>query len=356
MDTLYREDLEHISRRSFLKLAGASLLSLFLPPFERYDYRPIAAESSPSQGRVLSNSLNLYKQPSLKSEVVKTYWRDLVLPISEITIGEDDSSHNRVWYRLNNEGYAYSGNVQPITVRLNPVVYDIPARGRLAQVTVPFTDAVWNPRLPAGIAYRLYYSTTYWVTGIIEDDLGNAWYRIPDDRFDYIYYANAAHLHLFSFEELMPLSPEIPPDQKRLELKLEEQVVIAYEEDRPVFMSRVSTGARFKDGNYSTPSGTFMTNRKRPSRHMAAGDPTNPTSYDLPGIPWVCYLTEAGISFHGTYWHNDFGRPRSHGCINLASPAAMWIYRWTTPFVPYGEMIYKQDSGTIVNSIDPKQK
>jgi len=39
--------------------------------------------------------------------------------------------------------------------------------------------------------------------------------------------------------------------------------------------------------------------------------------YDLPGVPWNSYITEEGIAFHGTYWHNNFGKPRSHGCINL---------------------------------------
>jgi lipoprotein-anchoring transpeptidase ErfK/SrfK len=48
----------------------------------------------------------------------------------------------------------------------------------------------------------------------------------------------------------------------------------------------------------------------------------------------VLYITEGGISFHGTYWHNDYGRPHSHGCINLAPQAAKWLFRWTRPSVP----------------------
>ena len=134
-----------------------------------------------------------------------------------------------------------------------------------------------------------------------------------------------------------------------LELRLDEQVLVAYEGDQTVFVTRVSSGARFSSGDYATPDGRFITNRKRPTRHMAAGDPANPTSYDLPGVPWVSYLTKSGISFHGTYWHNDFGRPRSHGCVNLISTAALWVYRWTTPVVPLDTIYWEEEDGTQVD-------
>jgi hypothetical protein len=37
------------------------------------------------------------------------------------------------------------------------------------------------------------------------------------------------------------------------------------------------------------------------------------------------------VAFHGTYWHTDFGRPKSHGCINMRTEEAKWLYRWTLP-------------------------
>ena len=113
-------------------------------------------------------------------------------------------------------------------------------------------------------------------------------------------------------------------------------------------MTRAATGAQFSDGDFRTPKGQYVTNRKRPSRHMAAGDRAAPNSYDLPGEPWVSYLTKSGIAFHGTYWHNDFGNPRSHGCINVSSEAARWIYRWTSPHVPINEIYWSEQTGTVV--------
>ena len=80
---------------------------------------------------------------------------------------------------------------------------------------------------------------------------------------------------------------------------------------------------------------------------MAAGDIAS-NGFDLPGVPWVLYITKSGISFHGTYWHNDYGRPRSHGCINLTPQAAKWLYRWTLPSVEPGKQFAYEYFGTKV--------
>jgi lipoprotein-anchoring transpeptidase ErfK/SrfK len=115
-------------------------------------------------------------------------------------------------------------------------------------------------------------------------------------------------------------------------------------------MARVATGARFRDGDYFTPPGRHITFHKRPSRHMARGN-LAANGYDLPGVPWVTYFTEEGVSIHGTYWHNDFGKPRSHGCVNLTPQAAKWVYRWTLPYVPPGEQKVYVDYGTILDVV-----
>jgi hypothetical protein len=52
------------------------------------------------------------------------------------------------------------------------------------------------------------------------------------------------------------------------------------------------------------------------------------------------FFQRDGIAVHGTYWHNDFGHPRSHGCVNVSIDAAKWIYRWTTPTLGY-DVIFK---------------
>jgi len=65
--------------------------------------------------------------------------------------------------------------------------------------------------------------------------------------------------------------------------------------------------------------------------------------YNLPNVPYVMYFQNdkvpgwRGYGLHGAYWHNAFGTPRSHGCVNLPIPAAEKLYYWTTPTLPEGK-------------------
>ncbi|HWR66210.1 MAG TPA: L,D-transpeptidase family protein [Bellilinea sp.] len=356
MDGLLSSFLRSLSRREFLKLSGSAMLGLFTLPFSNQSLRPNrlnrTQEYTLPYGRVTAAKIDGFARPSYGADLKQSYWEDLVLPITGVALGDEESGHNRVWYELNNESFVHSGDVQPVDIQPNPILDAIAPGGQLAEVTVPFTDAVWRLRQQEFLAYRLYYGTTHWVYGRVEDADGKVWYRIDDDKWKISYYVNATHLRIVTADEITPLSPDVPQEEKRLEIRLPEQVVIAYEYNQPVWMARTATGARFRDGDYRTPPGAYITNRKRPSRHMAAGDGADANSYDLPGVPWVCYLMENGISFHGTFWHNNFGRPRSHGCVNLSPQHAQWVYRWTNPVVSLTTMTAIEKNGTMVKVID----
>ncbi len=337
-----------LTRRDFLKLSLLSLGSLALRPLDSA-FPPLPPpDLEGQQGRVLAGNIHVYRQPSFGSEKVKTYWRDTILPITGVTIGDAEPAYNRVWYRIGGEGFAHSGDIQPVRTTLNEPVASLPEGGALAEVTVPYTEARWGASESSAIAYRLYYETTHWADRIVHDARGEAWYRLLEDKWGLHYYAPARHLRIIPASELGPLSPHVPPQEKRIAVNLAEQLVIAYEGGRPVFATRAATGAVFSNGNYTTPIGRHYTFRKRPSRHMAAGE-IGSNGYDLPGVPWVSYITESGIAFHGTYWHNDYGRPRSHGCINLTAQASKWIYRWTLPTVPPDEQSIHEETGTRVD-------
>ena len=96
---------------------------------------------------------------------------------------------------------------------------------------------------------------------------------------------------------------------------LSTQLVTAFEGEQLVFSERCSSGVKGTD----TPKGEFLTYHKGASVHMTnEGDAIeDETVYSLPGVPWCSFFTSMGNAFHGTYWHNDYGRPRSHGCVNL---------------------------------------
>lgn len=342
-------DLHLLSRREFLKLSGASLTALIAlsHPAIAYAVNGRKQEEAATMGRIVTNDVIVYDQPSLDANEVTTYYKDLVMPITKITIGSGEPTYNQVWYEMNGEGYVHSGNVQPVEVKLNEIATTFPEGGQLAEVTVPYTDAVWHPVLKNIVAYRLYYSTTHWVLGSMQDSSGETWYEILEDFYEFHYYVNAKHLRMISADEVTTLSPDVPTSDKLIKVHLNDQIVVAYEGDTAVRMIRCSGGTKYYN-RYNTPTGDFTTDYKRPSRHMVNGSKASATTYDLPGVPWVSFINDEGISFHGTYWHNDFGRPRSHGCINLPSEGAKWLYRWTLPAVPFEEQKFYKKPGTAV--------
>jgi len=342
MQSTRSSNSREISRRDFLKFASLSMASIYFPQLKYQIEYPVE-----QQGRVIYPTIPILDEPSLNSKKIKEYWKDLVLPITEVTIGDIEPSYNRIWYRIGEEGYTHSGGIQPVRTQLNQPTSEIPETGCLAEVTVPFTDAFWEPGLRNKFAYRFYYETTHWITNIVQDAHGDNWYVILDDKWEYEFFVPSKHLRIVPDTEFAPLSPDVHPAAKHIEVNISDQLVIAYEWDRPVFMTRVATGVALSNNRYLTPIGSHLTFQKRPSRHMAAGNLANP-SYDLPGVPWNSYITQNGIAFHGTYWHNDFGKPRSHGCLNLTAKAAKWIYRWTIPEVPINEQWVYEDFGTLV--------
>ncbi len=324
-----------ISRRDFLKLSGYGMAGMFLPglSFDPQD------DFNNIQGRVIDNLLWSYEEPNKKSKRKKIYWHDLVVPITNTTVSEDETAYNRVWYQVEDDGYVYSGSIQPVRTILNEPQH-ISLAGALGEVSVPFTDAFLEPDTNSELLHRLYYESVHWVKASAIHADGTIWYALLDDRSGEYYYAPGKHIRLLSDGELAPLSPDVPNEEKLVEVNLTGQLLMAYERNQLVYATRVSTGGRLRSGTYTTPEGDYITYHKRPTRHMARGDLAS-SGFDLPGVPWVIYIKENGTSFHGTYWHNDYGRPRSHGCINMTPQAAKWLYRWTTPSVPpEKELVY----------------
>jgi lipoprotein-anchoring transpeptidase ErfK/SrfK len=339
---LKNSPLDQLSRRDFLKLGSAGFVGMILN--SKKDFADLAPDQ---YGRVAELKTVVFDRPSLQGNQTNTYWKDMILPITSVTVGDSEPSHNRIWYKIGEEGFTHSGSIQPVQTRLQEPQPDIPITGTLVEVTVPYTDVHWGPGKNKPFAYRFYYETTHWAKALVQDTQGEYWYQILEDKWDLIYYAQATHLRVVPPSELAPLSPHVVSTDKRIVVRLRDQLAIAYEYDIPVFMARVASGAEFSNGRFLTPVGRHKTFHKRPSRHMAAGDLAS-NGYDLPGVPWICYINEKGVAFHGTYWHNDYGRPRSHGCINLTPAAAKWIYRWTLPKVPpHVDMIYENFGTTV---------
>ena len=121
---------------------------------------------------------------------------------------------------------------------------------------------------------------------------------------------------------------------KRVEVDLTNQKVYAFEGSNKVFEFIVSTG---KWGR--TPTGVFSIQYKTRAQKMSGGNRAINTYYYLPNVPFVQFFGNSeipwsrGFSLHGTYWHDKFGTPQSHGCINMKTADAETLYYWTSPSV-----------------------
>jgi lipoprotein-anchoring transpeptidase ErfK/SrfK len=162
----------------------------------------------------------------------------------------------------------------------------------------------------------------------------------------------------------------IPKRARMIHVRLAEQTLVAYEGDKPVFATLVSSG---KPG-FDTPPGIYRIWSKHISTTMdgvapsataaaAAGatlgaehvaqhapDPGGDEAYSIEDVPWTMYF-QGSYALHAAFWHERFGQVRSHGCVNLAPADARWLFRWSTPVLPadwHGVIATSDNPGTWV--------
>ena len=120
---------------------------------------------------------------------------------------------------------------------------------------------------------------------------------------------------------------------KRIEIDLTNQRIYTYEGDKLIHNFLVSTGKWGK-----TPTGNFNIWIKLRSTKMSGGSKALGTYYYLPNVPYTMYFYGDGVpksmgyGIHGAYWHNNFGHPMSHGCINMKEEEVAQIYAWAEPY------------------------
>lgn len=128
---------------------------------------------------------------------------------------------------------------------------------------------------------------------------------------------------------------------KRIEVDISNQRLYAYEGGSRVYDFVISTGKPW----WATPTGNFKFWTKLRYTRMRGGSRALGTYYDLPNVPFTMFYAGSGIptwkgyAIHGTYWHNNFGHPMSHGCVNLTIPDAEKLFYWSTldtPITIYG--------------------
>lgn len=355
------KDFCKLSRRGFVKnagaFAGAALVNQLTGRLWQIDI-----PNSEKIGRVAVGRVDIKMRPDYESQTVGVYYEDQVIPWLRETIGSWPYRNNQRWIETP-DGYVWSPEIQPVQNKPNEPLSALPENqpGIWTEVTVPYVDAVlenpparsswWSLQASKNLPPRFYYSQILWVDQIKIGSDGNLWYRV-NERYgnpgDLLWVPGVA-LRQITEKELAPIRPQVENKQIVIDITSSHQTLSCYEGDTEVYFCRISSGK----GTNSTPvsaygSPGFNIWRKLHSIQMAGG--TNQAGWMIPGIGWASFFLGSGVAIHSTFWHNNFGEPSSHGCVNAAPEDAKWIFRWANPVTPFmeGDITVSGEIGTPV--------
>ena len=159
----------------------------------------------------------------------------------------------------------------------------------------------------------------------VEDEDGTLWHLIGEEQW-----LPATQLAL-----VLPIErPRVISRERWLAVDLSQQVLLGYWGEELQFVTLISSGIEGRD----TPSGVYEAWARLQLDDMS-GFTGAPDAYGLESVPWVLYY-DGNYGFHGTYWHDGFGAPLSHGCVNLSISDSAYVYHWTVD----GGVAYGTDS------------
>lgn len=273
-------------------------------------------------GRILLNIMTIYAEPTWRGKFAGSLYYNDVVPIHGAVTGEGLYPTNNTWLQVD-DGYIYSSWVQPAGNNASNPTSSIGEGGVWGMITVPITYSHTRPSDDAPTRERMYYSEVHRLVGV-----ENGFYKVAEVYGDE-YWLKAAHVRIIPPDEVTPLSAHIPPEEKRIEISVGDQMLRAYEGNQLVFETMVSTGTT----SSQTPFGEFRIRDKRHGQRMTGG--LTGGGYNLAGIPYIAYFTNSWVALHGCYWHNDYGRRHSNGCVNMHPLDAKWLFQWSTPVANY---------------------
>lgn len=360
--------MKQVSRRDFLKMSALGLASLGFRPWQYWGELLQDWPQDQLLGRNCSGGIiNIRSRPLADAPIVESVYEDTVLPWLREVVGQDPGSTlQRRWVETP-KGWVFSPVFQPVRYQPNKPVDTLPVQqdgtsGMWCEVSVPWVDIFLVQQKPAApwlqeaTRPRLYYSQIMWVDGITTNSSGQILYRVGEKYGSYgdMFWADAAAFRPLTSEEMAPINPHA--QDKHIKVNLNNQTLSCFEGQQEVYFCQISSGGLYdKDGNpsdsWSTPVGPHPIWRKLVSVHMAGGGTGN--GWDTPGIGWTSLFAGDGVAIHSTFWHNNYGVPRSHGCVNARPDDAKWIFRWTSPAVEYdpGDLTIQWPGGTIIDVV-----
>jgi len=190
-------------------------------------------------------------------------------------------------------------------------------------------DVAWVSPKPA----RVYERPQGRVTGRLDRHVR---VRIETTRGAWAKIADGGWMRLSDLARASLVTPPdgVGPIDRWIDVDVDTQVLVAYEGTNPVFATLVSTGRDNKSSQ--TPLGVFEIWVKLAYSDMDDIERTDvDKNYSIQDVPWVQFF-KGSYGFHAAFWHDDFGRRRSHGCINLSPADARYLFQFTEPVLPPG--------------------
>ncbi|HMN11423.1 MAG TPA: L,D-transpeptidase [Bellilinea sp.] len=358
-----------LTRRKFIKYSGLSVLSSALMPKPIWKDLQQEFPDAERLGRICVGKVEVRKKPSVDAESVGTLYEDSIVVWLREVIGQVPRGRQSARWVETPDGYIYSPNVQPVRNQPNVPLETMPeteiGRGMWIEITTPQTPVflVGKEARSGWLKYaietyqipKLYYSQVIWVDDIKTGEAGEKLYRV-NEKFGYgdIFWIDAAACRPITAEEIAPILPESENKRVVIDVSTNRQILSCYDGKNEIYSCVISSGAYWNSEGqivreWGTPVGENQrTWRKLISIHMSGGE--SGAGYDLPGVGWTNLFAGTGVAIHSTFWHNDFGTPRSHGCINCAPDDAKFVFRFTNPQIPLipGDMTVGMPGGTGV--------
>jgi hypothetical protein len=253
----------------------------------------------------------------------------------------------KILYPSNDLYVSYQGAAVPVGAESYYQLlskYWVPAEGgRLGKFDPPFQGLLFSsqPRNSFGWVLGTVKSTA--APGLNSPETGNTWYRFNVVQIYASQEADGITWDLVGPNEWLDAvnvrrvdphtaQPKGVTANRWIEVNLAEQTVSVYENNRLIFATMTSTGV----DHFWTRPGVFQIREKLDSTTMS--NSVQDDFYYLENVPWTMYFDEAR-ALHGAYWHNKFGYPFSHGCVNLSPGDAHWLYNWAN----VGDTVYVYD-------------
>jgi lipoprotein-anchoring transpeptidase ErfK/SrfK len=262
------------------------------------------------------------------------WWRttnNLLAPYDRVFVHDKASKFHGVWFDEKVEEKIATDGGAPIVRKPTPDIAKPNSKSQLAVVMgwKPMKFVVSLNRKQATAGDSIAWHAVVRLTGDVVIINGHEY-----DETDEGYWLRATDV-----TKTKPGDPpkDLAPGEKWIDVNVKTQTLVAYEGDKPVFATAVSTGKEDKEDkekDHHTPTGTWRIREK----HIAAtmdGDVASDGPYSIEDVPWIMYFN-GSYALHGAFWHNQFGKTKSHGCVNLAPADAKALFQWTEPRLPDG--------------------